>query len=224
MGLSEDEGREEVRSMTWCIRGDNWFSTEEAVFERPNIRLASFVGVAEGDVDGEIELNIIEKSRSDGLGVDGGGAPCVFEDFGFVGVASSTSVSASSSTLFKLKPLCKVASVTKRVRVTRARKRSLQPYPRAQVCRRRHFGSFPGSHGLLLVNSHKIIPELRHPHRSFLSSHYHYITNSLKSFTPAFGSAVEAETTLPQPLRIPLVTRQVAYTQSKSSISLLASS
>ena len=101
---------------------------------------------------------------------------------------------------------------------------SLQPYPRAQVCRRRHFGSFPGSHGLLLVNSHKIIPELRHPYRSFLSSHYHYITNSLTSFTSAFGSAVEAETTLPQPLRIPLVTRQVAYTQSKSSISLLASS
>jgi len=84
MGLSEDEGRfgrEEVRSMTRCIRGDNWFSTEEAVFERPNIRLASFVGVADGD--GDIELNIIEKSRSDGLGADGGGAPCVFEDFGF---------------------------------------------------------------------------------------------------------------------------------------------
>jgi len=65
MELSGDEGRfgrEEVRSMAWCIRGDNWFSTEGAVFERPNIRLASFVGVAEGDGDGEIELNIIERS------------------------------------------------------------------------------------------------------------------------------------------------------------------
>ena len=106
MGLSEDKGRfgrEEVRSMTWCIQGDNWFSTEEAVFERPNIRLASFVGVAEGDGDGEIELNIIEKSRSEDLDADGGGAPCVFKDFGFVGVASSTSVSASRS-LFKWHP------------------------------------------------------------------------------------------------------------------------
>ena len=90
MKLSGEEGRfgrEEVRSVTWCIRGDNWFSTEDAVFERPNIRLASFVGVAEGDGDGEIELNVIEKSRSDDLGVDGGGArgsPCILGDFGFV--------------------------------------------------------------------------------------------------------------------------------------------
>jgi hypothetical protein len=94
-------GREEVRSMR-CSRGEEWLSTEDSVLERPNIRFASFVGVPAGDIDGEIESKIPERSRTglspfDGVGKSSfGGAPYDIIILGLTGVESSTSVAAFS--------------------------------------------------------------------------------------------------------------------------------
>jgi len=60
-------GSEGVRSNTPSFP-DEWLSIDDSVLERASIRFASFVGVADGEVDGVKESNIPERFRKGLLG------------------------------------------------------------------------------------------------------------------------------------------------------------